>query len=39
MKINKYIYIIAASLLLSGTMSGTDYLEEKVYTEDDPKAM
>ena len=39
MKINKYIYIIAASLLLSGTMSCTDFLEEKVYTEYDPNAM
>ena len=39
MQINKYIYIIAASLLLSGTMSCTDFLEEKVYTEYDPNAM
>lgn len=38
MKINKYIYATAISLMFIGTTSCTDFLEEKVYTEYDPSA-
>lgn len=39
MKINKYIYFTALSLMFIGATGCTDFLEEKVYTEYDPSEM
>lgn len=39
MKINKYIYSTALSLMFIGATGCTDFLEEKVYTEYDPSEM